>query len=449
MNGMPQSAKPVREAALRILRRVEQDRAFVDRLLESERTHNRSPEDRALLQELTSGAVKWRLRLDWILRSLLHRPLEDLTPWIRNILRLGAYQLLFLDRIPSYAVVHESVKLAKRYGHRGTAELVNAVLRRLIREAERISYPDPRTDPVAHLSVAHSHPEWMIRRWIARYGVEETERLCEANNARPPISIRANTLKGTPETLADELRSDGIVTTPNPWMGIFLDIPGDGRLWGTSAFRDGWFQVQDASAGLAVTLLDPQPGERILDMCSAPGGKTTHLVQCMGDEGEIVALDVHEGRLHEVEENVRRFGATIVRTLQADARTYTDRPFDRILIDAPCSGLGVLRRRADARWHRGARDIPQLVELQRALLERAALLLRPGGVLVYSTCTIEPEENEERVDAFLGAHEHFRLEPASRCLQSDLAEEYVRTFPHRHGIDGAFAARIQKTADPC
>ena len=442
---MPHSPTPVRETALRILRRVEVDRAFLDRLLDAERPRERSIEDRSLLQELTSGAVKWRLRLDWVLGRLLHRPLSELTPWIRNILRLGAYQLLFLDRIPHYAVVHESVELAKRYGHRGTSELVNAVLRRLTREADRIPYPDREADPAAYLSIAGSHPEWMVRRWIARYALEEAERLCEANNARPMISIRANTLKVDLETLAEGLRSEEIEAIPNPWIDGFLEIRRSGRLWETEAFRDGWFQPQDPSAGFASLLLAPQPGERILDMCSAPGGKTTHLAQCMRNQGEIVALDLHEGRLRDLEENVRRLGVTIVRTVQADARASTDRPFDRILIDAPCSGLGVLRRRADARWHRREEDIPQLVELQRAILECAARLLRVGGVLVYSTCTIEPEENQGVVDAFLRAREEIRLEPASSRIPSELARTYLHTLPHRHGIDGTFAARMRKT----
>jgi len=439
----------VREVALRILRRVEVDRSFLDRLLDAERSRGRSPEDKNLLQELTSGTVKRQLRLDWVLGRFLHRPLQELTPWIRNILRLGAYQLLFLDRIPHYAVVNESVELAKRYGHRGTSQLVNAVLRRLIREADRIAYPDREADPVAHLSVVGSHPEWMVRRWITRYGLEEAERLCDANNARPTVSIRANTLKVDPEALADGLRSESVATTPSPWLEEFLEVRGNGHLWETWAFRDGWFQPQDPSAGFASLLLAPRPGERILDMCSAPGGKTTHLAQCMRNDGEIVALDVHEGRLRELEENVRRLGVTIVRAVRADARAYTDRPFDRILIDAPCSGLGVLRRRADARWHRREEDIPQLADLQRGLLACAARLLCAGGVLVYSTCTIEPEENEEAVHAFLRAHEDFRLEPASSSIPSDLAEKCVHTLPHRHGIDGTFTARMRRAQVSC
>ena len=430
--------------ALGILRRVETTAAFADKLLEARlRRSTLSHLDRSLTQELVLGTIRWRGRIDWVLRSLLDRPLERLTPWIRNILRLGVYQILFLDRIPPPAAVYESVELAKRFGHRGTAGLVNAVLRRVV-EGEW-TYPDPKTDPVGYLSAFYSHPEWMVERWLHRYGLEETEQLCRANNRRAKISIRVNLLRTSVDAAAESLEREGVRVRQNSLLDTFLEVEeGGGRLFRTDAFKRGVFSVQDVSGGMAVRLLNPAPGERILDMCSAPGGKTTYLAELMQNQGQIVALDRSETRLREMEKNLRRLGSAIVETKPQDVLLYSDDPFDRVLSDVPCSGTGVLARRADARWNRTEGDIPKMARLQLQLLERAGDLVKPGGVIVYSTCTIEPEENEMVVEKFLRAHPDFYLERAAQFLSPAVAGEYLETFPHRHGCDGAFSARIKK-----
>ncbi|HID95866.1 MAG TPA: 16S rRNA (cytosine(967)-C(5))-methyltransferase RsmB [Candidatus Latescibacteria bacterium] len=434
-----------REIALRFLRRVE-DGAYADKLLDGISSANLIQKDKGFVRELVLGTTRWRGRIDWVLRKFVHKDLEDLTAWIRNILRLGAYQILFLDRVPPWAVVNESVNLATKYGHPGTAGLVNAVLRTLVREKGNISYPDRDRDPVAYLSVFYSHPEWMVERWIKRWGFEETAQLCKANNLSPKVSIRTNSLKTTPERLMKELSKAGIVAQPNKLVSNFLDLECAEGLFETTAFADGWLQVQDPSAGLVSILLDPHPGERILDVCSAPGGKATHVAELMRNIGLIVALDKQKGRLRMLQENSGRLGISIIHAEAQDALRYAAQPFDRVLVDVPCSGLGVLARRADARW-KAEETIDQLTQLQSALLKKGAELTRAGGVIVYSTCSIEPQENEMIIEAFLMRNSAFELEKASEFLSSEVADSFVRTFPHKHGCDGSFAARLRKRSD--
>jgi 16S rRNA (cytosine967-C5)-methyltransferase len=428
---------------------VEVDGAYVDELLDHARcAEHPVPKDMALLRELCTGVLRWRGRLDWVLAQFLRTDIGGLTPWIRNVLRLGAYQLLFLDRVPDSAAVNECVRLARRYGHAGTAGLVNGVLRAVARQKADLTYPDAEAEPARFLSVFCSHPEWMVERWLERYGFEETKALCAANNRRPTTTIRGNRLRGTRDELIRALGGSGIVAHPHPLVPDFAEVPEPEGLFDTSLFRQGWFQAQDPSAGLAVLLLDPQPGERVLDMCAAPGGKTTHIAEKMRDSGQVVALDIHALRLARVEENAQRLGLHSITVLETDALDYGgEGRFDRVLVDVPCSGLGVLARRADARWSKRDADITPLAELQLALLTRAASCVRPGGVLVYSTCTIEPEENEAVVEEFLETlRGDFELDWPGPILSDLTSARYVRTFPHHHQMDGAFAARLRRSS---
>jgi len=375
--------------------------------------------------------------------------LEGLTVSIRNVLRLGAYQILFSDGVPDRAAVYESVELAKRVGHPGTARLVNAVLRKVVRERDRIEYPDPEGDPAGYLAVLGSHPRWLAARWIARFGMKEASARCAANNRRRPVSLRVNRLKGTADALVARLAEAGFEGKPSDFVEGFVDVEEAQGLFETEAFRAGWFQVQDPSGGLVGLLLDPQPGERVLDVCAAPGGKTTHAAELMGNVGEIVALDKHSRRVERIVENVRRLGIRIVRTVAMDALKYEDGGFDRVLVDVPCSGTGVFARRVDARWRLKEEDIGELIELQERLLEKGASLLRKGGRLVYATCSMEEEENEGVVARFLSRHRSFMLEPASEMMPLPSGEpfgDFVRTYPHRHGVDGSFAACLRSVA---
>lgn len=452
--GRPGRPPSARELALRALHRVETEDAYASPALED--LFRRRPADRrerALATELTFGVLRRRNTLDFLLERFTRRPLSGLTPWIRNDLRLGAYQIRYLDRIPAPAAIDEAVHLARRFGHAGTAGLVNAVLRAFAAGHAAVAFPDAAADPAAHLALVHSHPEWLVRRWLGRYGFDDTRAFLEYDNAAPTLVVRANTLRTTPEALRARLEAEGVAAVPGRYLPEALHLSGVPALEDLSAFREGWFQVQDESSMLAARVVDPQPGETVIDVAAAPGGKATHLAERMGDRGRVIANDVHPGRLALVEANRRRLGIACVETVLGDGRALPDRfagAADRVLLDAPCSGLGVLNRRADARWRKREEDIAERAALQRDLIAAAALLVRPGGVLVYSTCTVEPEENDGVCDAFLRAHPEFAPESLVPFLPAALGGTpgapggRLQLLPFRHGVDGFFVARFRR-----
>jgi len=432
--------------ALEILQRIEVTSSYADKLLETAlKKESFSLRDRALIVELVNGVTRWRGRLDWILNRLVEGGINKLTPWIRNILRLGLYQILFLNQIPTFAATDESVKLAKKYGHEGTARLVNAVLRRAIREASQIKYPLISEDPVTHIASFYSHPAWIVRRWVERFGIEETILLCQTNNLRPPLSVRVNLLKTSPLQLKERLEKEGVKAKPGRYTSQSLILEGAPPLEESPSFQEGLFQVQDESSVLVGLLLDPQKGEKVIDLCSAPGGKATHLAELMGDEGSIIAVEPKLSRLILLKKNCERLGIKKVYPCLGNGRYFQTRPVDRVLVDVPCSGTGVLARRADLRWRLREGSFITLKKLQRELLFQAAILVKNGGVVVYSTCSIEPEENEEVIMEFLDTHPSFTVEKVD-LLPSEIvdARGFLRTFPHLHGIDGVFAARLRK-----
>jgi len=441
-----------RETALTVLVRLQREDLFADHaLMEALDGSRLERRDRALVTELVNGVLRWRRRLDWHLDHLLtRRRVEDLTPWIGNILRLGLYQLRYLERIPPSAATDESVKLARRYGHRGTASLVNAVLRNALRAGlEEPPFPSRKKDAVRSIGIQYSHPDWMVGRWLDHYGLEETVRLCEANNHAPSVTVRIHRLRATLEQVRQALSDVGIESQPGRMIPGFLRLRSAGDLTSSEAFRSGWLQVQDESSGLPVMLLDPRPAERVIDLCAAPGGKTTHLADRMEDRGFLLAVDRHPGRLGQLVNNCRRLDLKSVRPVIAEGRTLSVRPVDKLLLDAPCSGLGVLSRRADLRWRKTADDIPRLAELQLELLRHTVELVRVGGTLVYSTCTIEDEENENIVRRILSERKNVVLDtpPAFMPPETITPEGMIRTFPHRHGVDGIFAARLRKIGE--
>lgn len=444
----------VREQALQILYRVETQQAYATRLLAQVTAG--APRDLALLQQLVKGTLDWRGAIDGVLDPVVKGGLAALTPWIRNILRLGAYQILYLDRIPPEVAVSEAVELAKRHGHRGTVGLVNAVLRKVVAQRSSGTVPTPGAPPddAATIAVTYSHPAWLVQRWVTQLGPEATAALCAANNRAWPLSLRTNTLKVATDELRRRLHDEGLALHPaqyHPDCTIVDHLPSGRRLHELATYRAGLFQVQDESAAFVADLVDPQPGELVVDLCSAPGGKTTHLAALMGDRGRIVAVDPHAGRLRLVQENCARLGISSVDGLVADGRSVQlERPADRVLVDAPCSGLGALGRRSDARWNKSEDDLSRLHALQVELLEHAATLLKPGGRLVYSTCTVEPLENDGTVEAFLRAPpEHHVLRPSSR-IPAALVDDngYYRTWPHRHGMGGAFGTILINAPEP-
>ena len=436
-----------REAALRILHAADTRSAFTDRLLDGAHARGGPDErDQALMHELVKGTLRWRGRIDWALHPLVHIGLSQVQPWIKNILRMGAYQILFLDRIPAHAAVDESVKLAHKYGHPGTAGLVNSVLRRLVDEKE--SLVPPEGDDVPSLAAWGSHPRWIVERWLARFGVDDTRKLLLADNRAVAVGLRVNRLRGSREQLIERLKGEGVEATAARWSPDLVWIEGHHSPGALKTFQQGWCTVQDESEALVSRLVAPQTHERLLDLCAAPGGKCTHLAELMGDDGEVWAMERAEPRVASLEATVARLGTHAVHVVQGDGRSYNfPMPFDRVLVDAPCSGLGVLGRRADARWRKGPEMLTELPPLQLELLAAGGRRARPGGVLVYSVCSFEPEETTQVVERFLRQSPNFVLESAHGLLPDDVvdANGFLTVLPHVHGCDGAFAARFRRT----
>jgi len=437
-----------RRAAVDILSTIEQRGAFAGLALDAHLERLRLPaQARRYVTETVYGVLRWRGTLDWMIAQCSHKPLEELEPALRSILRLAAYEVCFLNSVPAPVACHEAVELAKARFHPGVVSYVNGVCRQLSRRASSGAWPwpDEREDPVKALAVRTSHPEWLVARWVTRFGTEEARALCEANNEAPAIHVRANVLKTNREALGAILTQQGAQVEPGPWAPQALRVRGMGAVRDNPAFQAGLFTVQDEGAQLVAHVVDPKPGERVIDLCAAPGGKTTHLAELMGNEGEVVAVDVHPGKLGLVARAAERLGVTIISTAAGDGRTMPGRiePADRVVVDAPCSGLGVLRRRPDLRWRKRPEELPALARLQGELLMAAAALTRPGGTLVYSTCSTEPEETTGVVKAFLASRPDFVADdlPLPESVAQDVGG-YL--YPHRHGTDGFFIARLRK-----
>jgi 16S rRNA (cytosine967-C5)-methyltransferase len=439
-----------RGTAVKILNRVERTDSYLDKVLDAElRLGELSDPDKGLLTELVHGVLRWQNKLDWVLNGFSHGNFAKSEINVKNTLRVALYQILFLDRVPHSAAVNEGVEFIKRIRGDKPAGLVNAVLRNIIRNIDGIRYPDPGEDEVQYLAVFLSHPQWMVKRWLPRYGRAETEQLMLANNERPGMALRINRLKIDPADFKRRLDDNHITYSASRYITHFVRVKTLTGIGQMDLFRNGLFTIQDESAALPCQLLDPQPGQRVIDLCAAPGGKTTNIAEMMKNEGEIIALDKYEAKLNLILSACERLGLRIVRLRAADATQFDDLPADRVLLDAPCSGLGTLAKKPDIKWKRDLSDITKLNVTQRALLENGARLVKPGGVLVYSTCTTEPEENEGIVGQFLAQHPEFHIDPADRFVHKDLVtpQGYAATFPHKHSMDGAFAARLVKSGD--
>lgn len=447
----PKEASPARVEALKILIRVERDEAFAAPLLAAGRIEALSAEDRRLVQELVLGVLRHRGELDYVINRTTERPAEKLDLAVRVALWLGLYQLRHLERIPAHAAVSESVALIKNSRHWRAAPLVNAALRAA--SGGGLEVPDERVrDPLNRMSIALSHPKWMLARWASQLGEEQARALATANNEHPPVAFRINTLRAPSlGRVLDELATAGIeIRESSVSPGAY--VVAKGAL--TPALRplkQGWLHVQDEASQLVARLVDARAGERVLDVGAAPGGKTTQMAASMGNSGLIVAVDLHPARLVTLASLARRVAARCIRPLAADASR--DLPlaqgerFDRVLVDAPCSGTGTLRRHPEIKWRLTEEGVGRFPALQLALLERAAERVRPGGRLVYSTCSLEPEENEEVVRALLAARPE--LSPVRPDVPSHLLtrEGFVRTWPHTEGSDGFFAAVLERRED--
>ena len=439
----------VRGSAVKILNRVERTDAYLDKLLEAElRTEEFNDLDKSLLTEIVNGVLRWQMKLDWVLNGFFHGNFTKAEVTVKNALRAALYQVMFLDKIPHHAAVNEAVEFVKRIRGEKAANLVNAVLRNIIRNIDGIHYPDVTIDAAQYLAVMYSHPVWAVRRWMNRFGYTETEKLLQADNERPTLSLRINTAKILPEKFLELLTVQNVSFEKSKYLSTFVRTTNLSNLPQSDLFRKGYFTVQDESAGLACQLLDLHPGERVIDMCAAPGGKTTFIGEALRNSGVVIAVDKYPTRLNLVKSSCERLGITNVTCIAADSAEYSADPADKVLLDAPCSGLGVLSKKPDVKLKRDSDDIRNLVEIQRALIDNAAKLVKDGGVLVYSTCTMEPEENFGIVRYFLERHPEFSVEPANAYVPPALVatDGYVETFPHRHGVDGSFSIRLKKAA---
>lgn len=439
----------VRGHAVKILNRIDRTDAYLDKLLDIEiKNSNLSGLDKSLLFEIVHGVTRWLGRIDWILNGFYKGQFSKCIPNVKNAMRVALYQILFLDKVPEYAAVNEAVEFVKKLQGQKPADLTNAVLRNIIRSKDSIRYPDPNEDIIAYFSAYYSHPTWMVKRWINRYGKDETEKLLISNNNKPLLTIRVNGLVSNYEEMNSLLNSVDLKFTNGKFLPEFIRLSALSNITDWEYFHKGYFTVQDESTGLPIKLLDVKPGMRVLDLCAAPGGKTAYIADVMQNSGEIIALDRFESRLKILQKNLNRLKVTNVKTIIIDANEYEDEHgFDRVLIDAPCSGLGTLTKKPDLKWKRDLGDIRKIVNIQYELLKKGASLLRNGGFIVYSTCTIEPEENIEIIKKFLLDFPNFKLINPGNAFSAELIDENgcVRTLPHLHGLDGSFAARLEKS----
>ncbi len=433
-----------REAALETLTACRRLDAWSDSSLKTAcRDLNRR--EAAMASRLTYGVLQNRALLDFYLDSLCSQNFDSLEPFIRDILRLGAYQILYMDRVPDSAAVDESVELVKRKKHRRASALVNAVLRRLSREKEQL--PEiPAGDQGEYLALRYSHPVWLVRRLMEILGKEEAEEYLRLDNEAVPTTIQRNPLRCGEEELLESLTASGAVLTPHPWLPDCWRIAGGGSLETMHAFREGWFQVQDAAARAAVLAAGLKPGDRVLDVCAAPGGKSFAAAMAMEDKGEVIACDIHSHKLALIEKGGERLGLCCVHPLLADGRKVREdwlEGFDAVLCDVPCSGLGIIRKKPDIRYKDPVR-LASLPEVQSAILDNAGRYVKSGGVLLYATCTILPEENQAVTEAFLKRHEDFQKERFPLPGLQEMNDGSLTLWPQRHDTDGFYVCKMRK-----
>jgi 16S rRNA (cytosine967-C5)-methyltransferase len=445
-----------RETALSILEKWEERQAYSNLLLNQ--VLQASPlneKDKRLVTELVYGTIQRKNTLDWILNQLVKKGVGSLELWVRQLLRLGIYQLLYLDKIPERAAIYETVQISKKRGHRGISGLVNGVLRSFLRNRHRLT-PKKNPQTLAEKAVSYSHPGWMIERMEQAYGEEETKAALLSNHHPPRVSVRVNQLKMDRDVFIKEWNATGNGRAEASGIAPEgVTISGGGNPAFTPWFREGYCTIQDESSMLVARVLAPAPGMKVLDVCAAPGGKTTHLAELMKNQGHIVACDVHDHKLSLIRSNASRLGIDIISVRQLDGRnlpgSFQPHSFDAVLLDAPCSGLGVIRRKPDLKWGKEAENIEALAQLQKELLDAAAPLLKPGGVLVYSTCTWEPRENREQVESFLKRHPDFSgdntwkeelPDPVKSRVRS--GDGWIQILPHDFLSDGFFISRMIK-----
>lgn len=437
-----------REAALLTLNACHRQGGWSDGVLKKQLAAAKlDSRDAALATQLCFGVLQNQLLLDFYLSQFSNIALSRMEGKVLQALRLGAYQMLFLDRIPHSAAVNCSVEMTKRLcKNPRAAGMVNGILRSVERNLDHLP-AIPNTDPVSYLSILYSHPEWLVKEFCMTLGTEEGAKLLAADNHQPPMTVMVNTLRGTAEQVAQRLTKQRVEVTPHPWLADCLILSKTGDLEGLEAFREGLFYVQDPASRLAVEAAEVRPGMRVLDCCAAPGGKSFAAGIAMKNEGELISCDIHPHKKKLLQAGADRLGLSLLHPMTADGKVFRpewEGAFDRVLVDAPCSGLGVIRKKPDIRY-KDPEPLKGLPEVQRAILDNASRYVRPGGILLYSTCTLLPRENEEVVRWFLEGHKGFKVEAFTLPgAVGTAADGLVTLLPHRHGTDGFFICRMRR-----
>ncbi len=442
--------KNVREVALETLLAIEEKEAYSNLLLNKMiETHRLSEKDTGLLTEIVYGTIQRRDTLDYYLRPFLKKA-RKLHTWVKVLLRLSLYQMMYLDRIPDRAIIFEAVEIAKKRGHQGIASMVNGVLRTVQREG--VPSLDAIVDDIERLAVETSHPLWLVKRWVDQYGIEETRNMCETNLLAPKQTARVNTARTKVEQVIHQLEQEGVEVVRGEVAEEAIKAK-KGNLARTQTFQEGYITIQDESSMLVAKALGVREHDRVLDSCAAPGGKSTHIAELMNNTGQVVSLDIHEHKVKLIEEQAKRLRLTNIATHVLDSRNvanyFADETFDKILVDAPCSGSGVIRRKPDIKYAKTEADIPTLAKLQLEILTAAAPLLKKGGTLVYSTCTIDEEENGDVIAEFLSRHPEFIVDETLKERLPEKVRPYVnngqlRLLPHYFDSDGFFIASLRK-----
>ena len=441
-----------REVALKTLYKIDKEEMYSNLALNEMIKQNRSnlnSRDIGLISEIVYGTISWKLTIDEIIRKYSSIKMKKISPWILNVLRMGIYQIIFLDKIPKSAAVNESVNLAKRYGHKGSSNFVNAILRKVSKED--IEEFNKVENSIERISKTTSTPEWIVEELLKEKNEKEVEKICKSFNIKPKISIRVNRLKTTKDELKEKLKERNI-NCQDGKLNDFLTIDGLKDIENLDLFKEGYFTVQDESAGMASIVLNPLENEFVLDACSAPGGKTTYLAEIMNNKGKIIAWDIYEHRLNLIKQNYKRLGINIIETNLNDATIYKEEyfeKFDKILLDVLCLGIGVIRRKPDIKWQRQKENINEITKIQMQILETCSKYLKKGGELVYSTCSIFEEENQNIIDVFLNKNPEYEISryeniannvEISRYLVED---KYIKIYPNDTN-DGFFICKIYK-----
>lgn len=438
----------VRDAAIRVLSEIDNEGKFSNKLLQQYSESELSKEDIRLLRELVYGVVENRMYIDKIIRSASSVKMKKIHPMILQILRLGVYQIGFMDRIPAHASINEAVKLARKYGHKGTVGYVNGVLRRIEREREQ-HFSNDEPSSADDLAIRYSHPDYLVRLWIEQFGFEFAKKLIVANNSRPLLSLRVNTLKTDREDLMGMLKKYDLELIKGELSEDCVRVVNPENITETKEFKDGLFTIQDESSMMVTEIAGPIEGNTVLDVCSAPGGKATHIAQRMNNRGRVIARDLYAQKINLVMENAERLGIEIIKGQVHDATEFDESLKDMVdicIVDAPCSGFGLLRRKPDIKFNRKSEDVESLIDIQSSILNVSSGYVKSGGKLIYSTCTLNIEENLNQVRKFLERNSQFKLKaielPHGKIISETQESGYIELYPHIHGTDGFFIANM-------